>query len=60
MGHGSVETNIGGGRRDLARVGHGKLELAAMAGALGAAALPHTTVAVKPVVVLSTSPYSND
>jgi len=56
MGHGSVETNIGGGRRDLARADRGKLELTAMAGALGAVARSHT-VAVVAVKKTTTSAF---
>ena len=62
MGHNSAGTNTGGGRRDLARAGRGKLELAAMAGALGAAVRSRTmaVVVVKLAMVLVTSPYSDD
>ena len=35
MGHDGAETNTGGGRHVLVRVGHGELELAAMADAHG-------------------------
>ena len=44
------------------RAGRSKLELAAMAGALGAAARSRAmaAVAVKPAAVLATSPYGND
>jgi len=62
MGHGSAETNTGGGRRDLARVGRGKRELVAMTGTLGVVAHSHVmaAVAVKSAAVLATSPYDND
>ena len=46
MGHGGAKTNTVGGRRDLARVGHGKLELATMAGSLSAVVHSRTVVAV--------------
>jgi len=61
-GHGGAKTNTGQGRWDLVRAGHGKFELAAMAGALGAAAHSRATAAVvvKPATVLATSPYDND
>ena len=61
-GHGGVETNIGGGRQDLARAGRDKLELTAMAGAHGAATRSRAmaAVVVKPAMVLATSPYGDD
>ena len=45
-GHGGAETNTRGGRRDLVRAGHVKLELMAMVGALDAVARSHAVVAV--------------
>ena len=62
MGQVGAETNTGGGRRDLVRVGHGKLELTAMAGVLGAVVCSHATavVGVKPDAVLATSPYGDN
>ena len=57
-----AETLSRGGRLGLVGAIRGKLELVAMAGVLGAVACSCTTmvVAVKLVVVLATSPYSDD
>ena len=46
MGHGGAETNPRGGRQDLVRADHGKVELIAMAGALSVAACSHAVLAI--------------
>ena len=61
MGHDGAETNTGGGRQDLVSPGRGKLELAAMAGALSAVARSHmaAVVAVKWVMASGPRPYDD-